>query len=156
MFDEIIADASQRWNIPVPWIQAIIETESSWNPNAYRYEAKLNDASYGLMQILGKTAVGLGFKGDVYHDLYDPQTNIEVGTADLAQLRNSYGDDFRRIYSAYNSGNPDLWQTSQQVAANVERALGNLAKWSQANPATSGLVVLLLVGLVWLLTGKGK
>jgi soluble lytic murein transglycosylase-like protein len=105
------------------------------------------------MQVLGKTAVGLGFTGDIYNDLYDPETNIDLGTEDLAQLRHSYGNDFQRVYSAYNSGNPDLWQTSQEVAANVERAVANLAKWTTAEPSGAGILVLLIALGVWLLSG---
>jgi soluble lytic murein transglycosylase-like protein len=153
MWEAEITAASQRYQVPEEWIRAVIETESSWNPNAYRYEAKIKDASYGLMQVLGKTAVGLGFTGDVYNDLYDPETNINLGTEDLAQLRHSYGNDFQRVYSAYNSGNPDLWQTSQEVAANVERAVANLAKWTTAEPAGAGILVLLIALGVWILSG---
>jgi soluble lytic murein transglycosylase-like protein len=153
MWEAEITAASQRYQVPEEWIRAVIETESSWNPNAYRYEAKIKDASYGLMQVLGKTAVGLGFTGDIYNDLYDPETNIDLGTEDLAQLRHSYGNDFQRVYSAYNSGNPDLWQTSQEVAANVERAVANLAKWTTAEPSGAGILVLLIALGVWLLSG---
>jgi soluble lytic murein transglycosylase-like protein len=153
MWEAEITAASQRYQVPEEWIRAVIETESSWNPNAYRYEAKIKDASYGLMQVLGKTAVGLGFTGDVYNDLYDPETNINLGTEDLAQLRHSYGNDFQRVYSAYNSGNPDLWQSSEEVAANVERAVANLAKWTTTEPAGAGILVLLIALGVWLLSG---
>lgn len=153
MYDAEISQASQQYQVPEEWIRAVIETESSWNPNAYKYEAKINDASYGLMQILGKTAIGLGFEGDVYNDLYDPALNIDLGTMDLAQLIRSYGTDFRRVYSAYNSGNPDLWQTSQEVAAHVANAVNNLAKWTAAQPAGAGFVVFLIAAFFWLLTG---
>jgi len=147
MFDEFISQASQAYNVPESWIRAVIETESSWNPNAYRYESKIKDASYGLMQLLGKTAIGLGFKGDVYNGLYDPETNIDLGTRDLAQLRAIHGDDFRRVYSAYNSGDPDLWETSAQVAAHVANAVANLAKWGGDQTGTLGIILLLGVAV---------
>jgi soluble lytic murein transglycosylase-like protein len=153
MYEDLIAQASAFYSVPVEWIQAVIETESSWNPNAYRYEAKIKDASYGLMQVLGKTAVGLGFEGDVNNDLYDPATNIDLGAHDLAQLRKSYGDDFRRVYSAYNSGKPDLWETSAEVGANVERALANLAKWTSDSGAGAGVLLVLIGITIWFLTG---
>lgn len=154
MWETEIAAASQRYQVPEEWIRAVIETESSWNPNAYRWEAKIGDASYGLMQILGKTAIGLGFDGDVYHDLYDPAVNIDLGTMDLAQLIRAYGNDFRRVYSAYNSGKPDLWQTSQEVAQHVENAVANLAKWSTSTSAGSGLLLLLAALAVWLFSDR--
>lgn len=154
MWDQEIAEASQRYQVPESWIRAVIETESSWNPNAYRYEEKIKDASYGLMQILGKTAIGLGFDGDVYHDLYDPATNIDLGTRDLAQLIRSYGTDFRQVYSAYNSGNPNLWQTSQEVAAHVANAIENLQKWTA--PAGGVGLLLLIAAAFWFLMGGTK
>jgi len=151
MWETEIAEASQQYQVPESWIRAVIETESSWNPNAYRYEDRIKDASYGLMQILGKTAIGLGFDGDVYHDLYDPALNIDLGTRDLAQLIRSYGTDFRRVYSAYNSGNPDLWQTSSEVAGHVANAIANLEKWTA--PAGGLGILVLIAAAFWFLIG---
>src|SRR5436190_17055569 len=140
MLEEIISTAAYWYDVPVPWIRAVIDVESGWNATAYRFEAKINDASYGLMQLLYRTAQGLGFTGQP-EDLYDPAVNIDLGARLLGQLRARYGDDFRRVYSAYNSGRPDLWETSAQVAANVARALKALAKYlTQAAPDLIGTV----------------
>jgi len=162
MFDTEIATASRTWNVPESWIRAVIETESGWNAQAYREEPKINDASYGLMQLLYSTALGLGFTG-TSTGLYDPATNIDLGTKLLGQLRKAYGDDFRRVYSAYNSGNPDLWARSKEVAAHVARAVDNLSKWVQTevaevtrNPESSSVVGLVLLVLLWAWVGKRK
>lgn len=158
MFDTEIANSAQRYNVPEVWVRAVIETESSWRPNAFRQEK--NDASYGLMQLLTGTARGLGYNGTP-EGLYDPAVNIDLGTKLLGQLRASYGDDFRRIYSAYNSGRPDLWQTSTQVATNVSHAIANLEKWVTsgvstltASPAGTGVAVLIAFVLLWAWGGK--
>jgi soluble lytic murein transglycosylase-like protein len=160
MFDDLIQQSSDQYQVPASWIQAIIDVESAWDPNAYREEPSIHDASYGLMQLLGSTARGLGFQDDL-NGLYDPRTNIDLGTQLLAQLRHRWGDDFRSIYSAYNSGKPDLWQTSQQVAANVERAVASLQKYlTQAvqpivqNPGASALVAILVMMLLFAWTRK--
>lgn len=159
MFDDFIQQAGQSFNVPESWIRATIDVESNWNPDAYRQEAKLNDASYGLMQVLETTARGLGFTGDV-NELFDPETSITWGTKLLGDLRRQWGDDFRLVYSAYNSGNPHLWQTSPEVAANVERALKALEKYVVQTVGTvtggsefpvAGLVVLVLL---WMWAGK--
>lgn len=160
MFETEIATSAQAYNVPETWVRAVIETESSWRPMAYRAEPQINDASYGLMQLLMRTAKGLGYTG-APEGLYEPAVNIDLGTKLLGQLRRSYGDDFRRVYSAYNSGKPDTWQTSTQVAANVTRALGNLEKWLTAevsaltaSPAGTGVAVLVAFVLLWAWGGK--
>lgn len=162
MFDAEITRSSQDYNVPESWIRAVIQTESNWNPKAYREEMKINDASYGLMQLLYRTALGLGYQG-TSSGLYDPATNIDLGTKLLGTLRQNYGDDFRRVYSAYNSGNPDLWESSKQVAANVARAVSNLTQWVStevqeftAAPASNPMVGLLVVAVLFFWTQQKR
>jgi soluble lytic murein transglycosylase-like protein len=145
MFDDFISASAAKWNVPPEWIYAVIETESGWDPNAYN--AGDPDGARGLMQIIGPTARALGISD--LNSLFDPATNIDLGTKLLGLLRTRYGDDFQRVYSAYNSGNPDLWQTSTQVAAHVANALANLAKWS-GNSGNAGLLVVLALAVFWL------
>jgi soluble lytic murein transglycosylase-like protein len=128
MYEDEIEHASLVYNIPESWIRGVIEVESSWNQFAYRYEAKIKDASYGLMQLLSKTAYNLGYTGTV-EGLYDPYTNIMLGTKLLAENRDRFGDDFTRVYSAYNSGNPDAYQTSTEVYNHVQKAVDAVYKY---------------------------
>lgn len=121
-FEGDIVGSATLYNVPASWVRAVIMTESSGDPNAYRAEPQINDGSYGLMQLLLRTARGLGYAGTTA-GLYDPATNIDLGTKLLRDLRRSYGTNFERVYSAYNSGNPDRYRTSTQVAANVARAV---------------------------------
>lgn len=162
MFDSEIAAASQRYQVPESWIRAVIETESNWKPNAFRAEPQIQDASYGLMQLLHRTAKGLGYDGST-EGLYTPGINIDLGTKLLGTLRQKYGDDFRQIYSAYNSGSPSRWLTSKEVAAHVERAVHNLTHWVStemstvtASPDSSAIVGLLILVLLWSWTGKRR
>ena len=160
-FDSIIATAAARWSVPFDWIKAVIGTEYSFNANAYRYEPRIQDESIGLMQLLTRTAYGLGFAGSI-DDLYLPEINIDLGTKLLADLRDRFattGDDtndFRRVYSAYNSGRPDLWESSSQVRTNVERALDWLRRVRESIPpgaaaAAGGGVLILVLAAAWLL-----
>ncbi len=146
-FDALISAAASRYQVPASWIRAVIATESSWDPDAINPA----DPSYGLMQITAPTARGLGFTGRIPADLMDPETNIEVGTQLLAELRGRYGDNFADIYSAYNSGDPDLWRTNAQVRRNTERALGWLDKYKEGI-AAGGLAVL---AALWILVAWG-
>ena len=88
-------------------ILAVIEIESGFDPDAYRYEPHIDDASIGLMQILYQVAKDRGYQGGP-GGLYDPYTNISLGMAHLKWTR-----DFlinRQVYSesawigAYNAG----------------------------------------------------
>lgn len=86
------------------WLtKALISRESGWDPNAYRAEPQINDASIGLMQILMGTA-NL-YQPVTVDELFDPTNNIGIGMAHLRMLRRQYatlGD----VISAYNAGRP--------------------------------------------------
>lgn len=65
------------------WIElwdllAYITVESEFNPQAYRFEDHLNEASYGLMQLLLSTARQLDYVGPP-EGLFDIHTNITLG-----------------------------------------------------------------------------
>lgn len=126
-YDLLIADAAEKTGVPFAWIKAVIGTESDYIATAYRPEKAINDASYGLMQILYTTAKNLGYTGAA-SGLFDPLINISYGSKLLAQLIASYGLNFNQVYSAYNSGNPDAYLTHTDVAAHVNRAQAYLAE----------------------------
>lgn len=148
MFDTFISTSAQKWSVNPDYIRAIIQVESNWNPNAYNP----NDptGAWGLGQILYRTAQGLGYAGPP-DGLFDPATNIDLIAHLVHDLVNAYGDDFRRVYSAYNSGDPDLWETSAQVAANVQRAMEALQTFLGEHPVVSaGLLAIGVLLAVWL------
>lgn len=104
-YDTIIAAESLARGsvVPVSLVKAIIATESHFKPNAFRNEPQIGDASRGLMQILLRTAQGVGFSGTP-QELLQPAINIKYGVAFLSQLARSKGDLLTAI-SAYNNGN---------------------------------------------------
>jgi soluble lytic murein transglycosylase-like protein len=179
-YDQIVQAAAVNYNVEVPLIKAVIMTESSFNPNAYRAEPAINDGSYGLMQVLFRTAVGLGFPNDpAQHErLFDPQVNIDLGTKFLAQLQSRYSQP-DEIYAAYNAGVARRNAAGQfvnskgdtAVQARVDRFMGIytkfLSEWREAGEViatdeavqkgsveTGGVGLLLLVAvagyLVWM------
>jgi soluble lytic murein transglycosylase-like protein len=149
MYEQEISDAAARWDVPESWIRAVIEVESHWNASAYNP----NDpgGARGLMQMIAATAHGYGITD--LDTLFIPSVAIDSGTHLLHDLKSRYGDDFRAVYSAYNSGKPTAWQTSQEVADHVTSALLALAEYE--TPAV-GAGMLLLVGLLvfWVLKHK--
>lgn len=105
-FDSIVETAASAWDVDAALIKAIIGAESEFNPNAYRAEAQIGDASYGLMQLLYQTAKSLGYTGSTA-GLFDPTTNIRLGTrylADLIRQASARGFGVDSAISAYNAG----------------------------------------------------
>ncbi len=89
-------------------VMGVIATESSYRVMAYRAEPQINDASYGLMQVLYSTAKDRGYIG-APEGLFDPLTNIRIG---MAHLKWSYDFLAARMgsvtesawLSSYNAG----------------------------------------------------
>jgi len=145
MFEDLIQASASKWAVPVPWIQAVIQTESNWNPDATG-----SVGERGLMQISPGTATLYGWD---FSQMYAPGPNIDAGTQLLHDLIETYGLDFQEVYSAYNSGNADAWKTDPQVAANVQRAMDNLAQFEAGGTSLASMGILglgLIVGLAWL------
>lgn len=90
-------------NIPVSLVLGHIQQESSFDPEAYRYEAVIKDASYGLMQLLYGTAKWLGYSG-LEDGLYDPQTNIYYGMKYINYLMGQFPGNPEGYIMAYNVG----------------------------------------------------
>lgn len=120
-YDPIINAAADRHGVPAALVRAIIASESQFNPSAWRPEPKINDGSAGLMQILLRTAKGTGYDGPLGErlqltGLFDPTTNIEYGTAYLAEQFNRAGGDISGAASAYNGG----WRPSIGFGAKAD------------------------------------
>ncbi len=86
--EKLVKWFEREYIIPEGLICAIIEVESSWDVYARRYERWMDkdktddmeweaNASYGLTQILGKTAYAFGFpKSHPLYLLYSPYVNL--------------------------------------------------------------------------------
>lgn len=162
--------------------KALIRAESAFDPQAFRPEPAIGDASRGLLQLLGRTARALGYGGllgdDTTHTggLYDPATNLEYGLRLLVQnLQQSRGDVAAAV-SAYNAGwSPtrpwDGKRTATGVFVNqpyVDRVLrffhdyaGNTVTGSgDGGVSVSSLTTALLLGgglgLLWVWFGGGR
>ena len=84
-------------------VYAVIKAESNFNPNV-----KSNADARGLMQLMEGTAVersNVIDNEDVEaYDLYDPETNIKLGTSYLSYLLNLYDGNTVLAIIAYNAG----------------------------------------------------
>ncbi|AWX15074.1 lytic murein transglycosylase [Mergibacter septicus] len=107
-------------NISRSFAMAIARQESAWKTHV-----RSSANAYGLMQLLPTTAKStadyfkLPYRADV-KQLFDPATNIMLGTAHLEQLYQQYGNNRILIAAAYNAGRSrvDQW---------LERAGGKLS-----------------------------
>jgi len=119
-YADIVRRASRKYDIPEDLIYAIIKTESSFNPYAVSWAN-----AYGLMQVVPKTAGRDVFKlvkkrsGEPSPEyLFNPENNIDAGTAYFYILKNRYLKDVEHpltleytMISAYNGGTGGVLNT---------------------------------------------
>ncbi|TJX14816.1 lytic transglycosylase domain-containing protein [Tissierella creatinini] len=99
------------------FISAIINVESKFNKNAIS-----NKDARGLMQIGEQTglwgAEQLIIEGYNEEMLFDPQTNIRIGTWYINRLKQEFGNNLPLVLAAYNagSGNVSKWLQNKQYS----------------------------------------
>jgi len=105
LYGRIIDEVAQEYGIDPQLIFATIMTESEGNPRAYRYESHINDASYGLGQILYTTALSLGFTGSP-EEMYKPEVAIDLIGRYHKNTLETYGPlGPEQMTTVYNCGN---------------------------------------------------
>lgn len=105
-YGHLIRQAAQEYDLDPNLIFATIMVESGGDTYAIRHEPRINDASYGLGQILYGTAKGIGYRGKP-EGLYDPQTNIYLIAKYHRRNFDRYTElDALELTTAYNTGSP--------------------------------------------------
>lgn len=105
--DSIVQAVAAKYNVDPDLVRGFIKKESNWDVNASRYEAHLNDSSWGLMQVLLKTAQWILANDNLtISQLISPNTNIEAGTKYIRYLLDKYKGNVRDAIAAYNAGSP--------------------------------------------------
>jgi len=103
-YDNLVNKYSTIYRVNPFLIKAVMKRESNFNPMAHRAEPHINDASWGLMQVLLKTARWmLKDTSLTSQQLLKPDTNIKAGVSYLAYQQKRYSD-IKDVIAAYNAG----------------------------------------------------
>ena len=124
-----------KYGLDAALVCAVIEQESGWNPFAVRFEPAflehyvkpVNPAvpttreitlamSFGLMQVMGLTALEVGWRGSFLTELCDPDIGCDYGCRKLQKCFEAHGDDETSLLS-YNGGGNAFY--GKQVLARV-------------------------------------
>jgi soluble lytic murein transglycosylase len=112
--DATIRREAAKNGLDPAWVAAEIRAESVFNPNA-----RSGANAMGLMQVLPGTGMEvarrLGLPWGGAQSLYDPDTNIILGTAYLRQMLDKYGGKPYFAIAGYNAGPAPLqrWQSQR-------------------------------------------
>lgn len=135
-YEKFIASATEATGVPANLIAAMMNIESSNNPNAVSPKG-----ASGLMQLMPATAKELGVV-----DVTDPAQNILGGAKYMAKMLEKYDGDTRLALAAYNAGPGNVDKHNgippfQETQKYVDKVLNNYSAgesyYSAGNEAIS-------------------
>jgi soluble lytic murein transglycosylase-like protein len=98
-YQDLVLEVAGRFGVDARLVAAVGTVESRWNPHEYG-----SHGDSGLMQIIPPTARWIAARlGMQAYDLYDPATNLTMGTWYLSVLYHQYGN-WDAALAAYNGG----------------------------------------------------
>ena len=109
-YKDIVEQAASIYNVDPNLIYAVIKQESNFNKDAVS-----SAGAKGLMQIIDPTAKQMARRidsiDDKNYDVFDPYTNIHIGTKYLSYLIKYFDGNYYLAIIAYNAGmgRVDTW-----------------------------------------------
>jgi soluble lytic murein transglycosylase len=98
-----LTGAARRAGLPAEWVWGVLRQESLYDPRA-----RSSANALGLLQLLPATARAVarrnGFDQPSEADLFDPSTNLLLGTTYLREQHETFGGRFVLVLGAYNAG----------------------------------------------------
>ncbi len=99
-FKDIVKEVSEKFEVEPSLIYGVMRQESLFDPLA----VSVSDAK-GLMQLLDSTARWISNRINYsFKDIFEPKTNITLGTAYLRFLTDLWKGDLIRVIASYNAG----------------------------------------------------
>ncbi len=109
-YKDIVEQAASIYNVDPNLIYAVIKQESNFNKNAVS-----GAGAKGLMQIMDPTSKQMAKRidsiDDKNYDVFEPYTNIHIGTKYLSYLIKYFDGNYYLAIIAYNAGmgRVDTW-----------------------------------------------
>jgi soluble lytic murein transglycosylase-like protein len=125
--------AQQAAYIDPALIFSLIRQESSFNP-----KATSPVGARGLMQVMPNTARRVERKRNL--DLYDPVTNIRIGSKYLHILRNQHDGDYSRLIASYNAGPNNTKKWEKRYNGKIPLLFADLIPFPETRHYVSGLM----------------
>lgn len=102
-WNALVAQASQRFSIPAPWIRAVMQTESGGRTMSAAFKPITSRVgAMGLMQLMPATYAEMRAQYRLGGNAYDPHDNVIAGVGYLSWLYHKYG--YPAMFAAYNDG----------------------------------------------------
>jgi soluble lytic murein transglycosylase-like protein len=134
----LIAEASNKFGVPVAWIRAVMRVESGGQTMLSGVPITSPAGAMGLMQVMPDTYAEMQNRYGLGPDPYNPQDNILAGTAYLREMYLRYG--YPDLFAAYNAGPARFDAFLYDDASLPEETAAYLEKLGQLELGASGLL----------------
>lgn len=98
----LIAEASARFGVPIPWIERVISAESRGRTMLRGRPITSPAGAMGLMQLMPMTWTDMRMRLSLGSDPHDPRDNILAGTLYLRLMYDRFA--YPGLFGAYNAG----------------------------------------------------